>query len=347
MPAISVIVCIYNVENYINKCVDSILNQTFKDIEVILVDDGSTDSSGKICDTLAQKDSRVKALHIENSGISVARNNGLKIATGDFIVFSDADDIIDNDAYETMFDLITKNNSDLVICGYYADVEKDGEIIVSRKMVPPHAVLTEKQQILDKFIEIKSTHVFDASWNKLYRASVIRDNNIKMPEGEIFEDTEFILRFLAHTSNVTLCDRCFYHYVQRMGSVTKSFNPQKLICLKKRRESIIKYLFNGGKPSGELGAFCSMFYLKSVYSFFIDLFFPRSKPSVKEIRKIISNELNENDFNDALTNAKGAGMGNKLTILVAKTHNITLTYLYSKLVYLLKYKAQSLYWRIK
>ncbi|MDD4698819.1 MAG: glycosyltransferase [Oscillospiraceae bacterium] len=347
MPIISVIVCIYNVEHYLNNCVASILNQTFKDIEVILVDDGSTDGSVEICDTIAESDSRVKVLHIVNSGMSIARNKGMEIATGEFMTFSDSDDIIDKDAYETMYDIIIKNDSDLVICGYNADVKKDDKIIVSRKMAPHNAVITEKQQLLNKFIEVKSIHVFDAVWNKLFRANIIRNNSIIMPEGEIFEDTEFVLRFLAYTSKVTLCSSCFYHYVQRIGSVTKSFNPQKLIFLKKRRESIAKYLFDDGKPSGELGAFCSMFYLKSVYSFFIDLFFPRSKRGIQEIRNIIRNELKERDFSEALIDANGAGLGNKLTVLIAKTHNITLTYLYSKFVYLLKYKAQSLYWRIK
>jgi len=347
MPIISVIVCIYNVEYYLNNCVSSILNQTFRDIEVILVDDGSTDGSVKICDTIAESDSRVKVLHIVNSGMSIARNKGMKIATGEFITFSDSDDIIDKDALKTMYDIITKNNSDLVICGYNADIKKDDKIIVSREMMPHNAVITEKQQILSKFIEIKSSHVFDALWNKLFRANIIRNNSIKMPEGEIFEDTEFVLRFLAHTSKVTLCDKCFYHYVQRIGSVTKSYNPQKLVFLKKRRDSIVEYLFDGGKPSGELGSFCSMFYLKSVYSFFVDLFFPKSKSSIEKIREVIRNELNEYDFNEALIDANGQGFGNRITILVAKTHNITLTYVYSKFVYLLKYKAQSLYWRIK
>jgi len=347
MPIISVIVCIYNVEHYLNKCVTSILNQTFKDIEVILVDDGSTDDSARMCDNIAESDGRVKVLHIQNSGISVARNKGLEIETGEFIVFSDADDIIDKDAYYTMYNLITKNNSDLVMCGYHADIEKNGKVIVSRNMAPPDAVITKKQQILDEFIQIKSNNVFDASWNKLYRAFIIKDFSLKMPEGEIFEDTEFVLQFLAHTSKVILCSTCFYHYVQRMGSVTKSFNPQKLVCLKKRRKSIVKYLFDNGKPFGELGDFCSMFYLKSVFSFFVDLFFPKSKPSIKEIRQIIRSELNEYDFNEALINANGQGLGNKFTLFVAKAHNIMLTYLYSKFVYLLKYKAQGLYWRIK
>ena len=115
-PKISIIVPVYKVEKYIHKCIDSILNQTFKDFELILVDDGSPDNCGKICDEYAKKDSRVIVIHKENGGLSSARNSGLDIARGDYIGFVDSDDYIENDMYELLYNLCEENNCDISSC---------------------------------------------------------------------------------------------------------------------------------------------------------------------------------------------------------------------------------------
>ena len=117
MPKISVIVPVYNVEKYLRKCIESILNQTFREFELILVDDGSTDSSGKICDEYALKDSRIKVIHKENGGASSARNAGLDVAKGEYIGFVDSDDWIEMDMYGELYRLIKENNTDISVCG--------------------------------------------------------------------------------------------------------------------------------------------------------------------------------------------------------------------------------------
>ena len=119
MDTISVIVPVYKVEPYLKQCVDSIINQTYKNLEIILVDDGSTDNCGKICDEYASKDNRIKVLHIENGGPAVARNAGLDIATGKYIGYVDSDDYIEPDMYETLYNAMIKTNAGLVVCNWY------------------------------------------------------------------------------------------------------------------------------------------------------------------------------------------------------------------------------------
>ena len=117
-PLISVIVPVYNVENYLPRCLDSIINQTYTNLEILLVDDGATDNSGKLCDEYAQKDNRIRVFHKENGGVSSARNMGLDNATGEYIAFVDSDDYIDKCMYEIMLNSSVQNNADIVVCGY-------------------------------------------------------------------------------------------------------------------------------------------------------------------------------------------------------------------------------------
>ena len=129
MKKISVIVPVYNVERYLKRCIESIINQTYKDLEIILVDDGSTDSSGNICDEYKKIDKRISVIHKKNGGLSDARNEGLKVVTGTYIAFVDSDDFLDLDMYEYMQKNIEKENADIVICGTKIDYD-NGKIIV-------------------------------------------------------------------------------------------------------------------------------------------------------------------------------------------------------------------------
>ena len=127
MPKVSIVVPIYNVEKYLEQCIDSIINQTLKEIEIILVDDGSPDNCPQICDDYVKKDSRIKVVHKTNGGLSSARNAGIEIATGDYIGFVDSDDYIELDMYEKMYNIAIENNVDFVMSDYYS-VSNEGKV---------------------------------------------------------------------------------------------------------------------------------------------------------------------------------------------------------------------------
>ena len=208
MVKVSVIVPIYNVEEYINKCVDSILNQTFKEFELILVDDGSTDNSGNICDTYKSIDDRVHVIHKNNGGLSDARNFGIEAATGEFLYFIDGDDFIHEDTLESMYNSIMKTNSDIAICNmvrYYGETDTE-------KFYNP----VEKMKVLDdnyRFETLKQPSVC----NKMFKAILFK--NIKFPLKKYYEDTFIYHELLFNARRVVLTGKDSYYYRSRRGSI--------------------------------------------------------------------------------------------------------------------------------
>ena len=145
MPKISIIVPVYNVEQYINRCIDSLLGQTLKDIEIILVDDGSPDQCPQICDEYARKDSRIKVIHKKNNGLGYARNSGLELATGEYIAFVDSDDYVNINMYEKLYNETINNNFDIVYCGFIVE-NKDKSTYEEKKK---DRILQTRNEILN------------------------------------------------------------------------------------------------------------------------------------------------------------------------------------------------------
>ena len=217
MELISVIVPVYNVEAYVAKCIESIQNQSYQHLEIILVDDGSTDDSGDICDQYAAYDDRIKVIHQENGGISAARNTGIEAANGDYITFVDSDDYIAPNMYEDMLHILKDN--DLDILEYTAFRDKDGTIIEgcndgSLEIFNRHEAL--KMAMHDCFIAV---------WSQMYKRSAIGD--VRFPVGRKFEDTAVSYLFIANTNRVGHINRCYYYYRLNPNSITQtSFDPK-------------------------------------------------------------------------------------------------------------------------
>ena len=188
MPTISVIVPVYKVEPYIRKCVDSILGQTFSDIQVILVDDGSPDQCGKICDEYAKQDNRVEVIHKENGGLSDARNAGIPYAKGEYIIFLDSDDYIENDMFEYMYTRIKDSGADMATCGLY-EVYKD-------------RIETQKEEV--DFIE-----------------------DLRFPKGRLYEDIYYTVDLMQRIKKVAVGTKPKYYYLHREDSITgKAYRPK-------------------------------------------------------------------------------------------------------------------------
>jgi len=235
---ISIIVPIYNVEPYLKKCIISILNQSYTNIEVILVDDGATDGCGNICDEFTKKDSRIKVIHIKNGGLSSARNAGLEIATGEYIGFVDSDDWIEPDMYRNMLDFMVLNNCDLVECGV--------NIITSRENIiyetSSDEVMSGKEALdkqLTSFEGIYMPRI--AVWSKLYKKSFWEHR--RFPEGHIHEDYMLTCEALYEANCVGLLKRGLYnHYVSNAGSIMNSKFGTKDLYLETQYYNRIAYL---------------------------------------------------------------------------------------------------------
>ena len=212
MPKVSVIVPIYNVEKYLEKCINSLLSQTLEDIQIILVNDGSKDNSGNIAKEYEQNNKdRVIYVEKENGGLSDARNYGLKYATGDFIAFLDSDDYIEKNAYEEMYNKAIEENADYVECDFIWEF--------------PNKIRVDKQYPYKNKKEMLS-FVRVVAWNKLIKRQLITDNNLEFPKGLRYEDVEFTYKLIPFINKFTYVDKPFIHYVQREGSIANVQNER-------------------------------------------------------------------------------------------------------------------------
>ena len=212
---ISVIVPIYNVEKYLRKCIDSIIGQTYRDLQIILIDDGSPDGCGEICDEYAQKDSRIVVIHQKNSGVSAARNAGLKIAMGEYVGFVDPDDYIEPKMYEKMLEVFETNKVDLVVCGY--DYVDENGTISRPYRVRENEILTRKQYVSMQFDMPPSVrHVV---WNKLFHMEKMA--GIYFPENlHSSEDVYVICDYIKNVNKAFFVHQPLYKNLVRQGSAT-------------------------------------------------------------------------------------------------------------------------------
>lgn len=231
---ISVIVPIYRVEKYLSQCVDSILNQTYKNLEVILVDDGSPDGCGQICDAYAAKDSRVRVIHKENGGLSDARNAGIDIARGDYLAFADSDDWLEPDAYEAMLAAMERHGARLVCAGRLDEDEETGESTVG--LCPEQESLLPAVPLVRKIFHWD--HMDSAAWDKLYARELF--DEIRYPVGKIMEDVPTTYRLVLRAGGGVLLPKPVYHYRHRAGSITASGVSEKTFHFVEHTEKICR-----------------------------------------------------------------------------------------------------------
>lgn len=239
---ISIVVPIYNVENYLEKCIKTLINQTYKNIEIILVDDGSKDSSGEICNEYQKKDERIKVIHKENGGLSDARNAGIKEATGKYIAFLDADDYVDYTMYEKLYNVIKEENAEIAICGYSRINEKDKEMpypLEVKKYKKDRSILYNMIGTLPK--DSEDINIGMSVWKCLYNLEVIKKNNLYFRSERVYisEDIVFQIEYFEFVNKVALLGDPLYKYRYNEVSLSKKyrkdrFEKQKILYLKEK-----------------------------------------------------------------------------------------------------------------
>lgn len=236
---ISIIIPVYNVEQYLEACMKSILNQTYQHIEVILVDDGATDLSGKMCDYYAAADKRVKVIHKENGGLSDARNKGISQASGEYIMFVDSDDIVSLNFVEYLWDLLEETSADIAICDpvhCYPGKNCNFESEKLRKVFKPEEAIVEM---------LYQRSFLVAAWGKLYKKECFKD--ILFPYGMLFEDSAIMYKVFDKTQKIVYGNAKLYGYMHREGSITtKKFSKKDcdilIIC-----DQLIEYMSSRSK----------------------------------------------------------------------------------------------------
>ena len=211
---ISLIIPVYKVEKYLEKCIQSVINQTYENLQIILVDDGSPDNCGKICDEYAKKDHRIEVIHKSNGGLSDARNKGLEIAKGEYIGFVDSDDYIEADMYEVLYNLLKQYNADVSICNFYT--VSQGKIAIKNAengIKEYNRIEILKEVLLDNNIQ-------SYAWNKLYKKELF--DEIKYPIGKKYEDIGTTFYLLEKCNKVVVTGKSEYYYINRQDSIVNN-----------------------------------------------------------------------------------------------------------------------------
>lgn len=287
-PRISIVVPIYKVEDYLDRCVQSLINQTYSAIEIILVDDGSPDSCPDFCDNFAKQDNRIKVIHKENGGLSDARNYGLNAAEGEYVLFVDSDDYIALDTCEKLFCCIYKAE-DIVVGG--ANRVQDNKITQMKRNEKKPGCSIDAREYLK--CELKTGTMFMPVWMNLYRRAFLLENNLFFIKGLLHEDEQWTPRVFLKAGQVVDSQYCFYYYIIRDGSITtgrnKVKNAEDIMQIGEELERIyskvedneLKRLLNDNLVNKFLNTFQDVGLHKKEYSYLVNKNFIKGKAFTK------------------------------------------------------------------
>lgn len=245
---ISIIIPVYNVEKYLDKCIDSVVNQTYTNLEIILVNDGSTDNSPAICNNWADKDNRIKVISKENGGLSDARNAGLAAANGEYIAFADSDDYIEPDMYEKLINTIYQTESDIALCKFRYVYETEQYSVCSADSfdITEYSAFNAMSALIDDRIR-------QVVWNKLYKTQLIKD--ILFDAGKFHEDEFWSYKVIGKASKIAEIDYTGYNYLQRENSImNKRYSIRRLDALEAKclRQSYLDSEYPGLSEKGRI-----------------------------------------------------------------------------------------------
>lgn len=326
----SIIIPLYNVEKYIRQCLDSIIVQTYSGFEVILIDDGSIDKTGVICDEYVQKDSRFRVIHKANQGVSSARNIGLDVATGVYVMFVDSDDWIEKSSLEKIYEVIMVHSYDVLMYKIVKEGKTGSREILQNQAAEKY--LTNKQVVdkLSMFIKSESVN----SPIKVYKNALIKSNGIRFnTKLDIAEDCLFNIQCFLKASSLYVMDDVLYHYMVRENtSLSRKFRDNKYEKLKFVNNKLLE-LIKGKENYNELKEALLYIRLKNVFSCFMDMFNDGCSYSYGQRLRFMGNILKQEEgleFNIIIDKRF------KILATVVKTNSRTLVYLMSKVIFTLK-----------
>lgn len=322
-PLISVIIPVYNAEDRLKDSIESVLNQDYKQIELILIDDGSSDNSLNMCKEYAALDSRIKVFHQKNAGVSSARNHGIVVSTGEYITFVDADDTIKKHTYSLAISNIIHMDLDMVMYGMSFDYYQHNEFIENKNMELDSLIIRSLSKLRDIFFVLYENNYLSSVWNKVIKASIIKDNRLYF-ETDMFvlEDFKFVLELLEYTERLGIMKDVLYHYYNDIGesSLTKRTNIDYINNFKKLEFQLRKTSKNIGLTTSEdKGRIYSMifrFYIIGIEKAF------SSDASYKEKYDILTKYMKNNEFKKAINNAQCSGNRLKIVQLFMKKNKV-------------------------
>lgn len=345
---ISVIMAAYNVEKYLERAIRSILDQKFKEFELIIIDDGSTDQTGEIAKALAKEDERIKVYQTANQGVSAARNFAIDKAKGKYIYFMDSDDYTDADMLSYLYKQLMKKEMDLVVFGFYFETWKGDSLIQQFPAKCKNKVYDNEEQIRKDFAYLWNCDIFYNVWNKIFVTDVIRKNNIHFEKMKFGEDLQFNIDYLYHCTSMITVEKCYYHYIrERQGAATYSYINSLFEIRKSEYKNMIK-LFEHWNALGEAEEeYISRRYAERIVGCIENMFEnggpKRIKDKMKEIRKISNDESVQYCIRYARPHSKSI----KCVLFLLKHKYTALLYLFGKTAFVVRRKFPAVFNKLK
>ncbi|TVY07219.1 glycosyltransferase family 2 protein [Paenibacillus cremeus] len=336
---VSIIVPVYNNEEYLPYCIESILGQSYSNFELILVDDGSKDNGNTICRKFEFQDKRVKVYYQQNSGASAARNLGIENASGKYLMFVDADDYIEKDMLQLLIETAEHENADFVMCGMMVDTyNSQGDLILSVKHNMRHRIILGNINIPINILDLVENEKINGPCCKLIKTYIVKMNDIRMPHHiSLQEDLYFNLKVLEHANKVCVIESTLYHYNKRPGeSVTSRYYAKKYDMTNDVHDLLMEYFVKRCNDEKVL-ARIKFIYIKNVYAAFINLFHKNCDLTRKEKINYIATVIKSKKFSKMVSGAYKPGLKYRLLMLFLVTKSKLLIYYISKLFSVLKY----------
>ena len=337
---VSIIMPVYNVEKYISKAIESMQKQTLKEWEFLIVDDGTPDKSGEICDSFALKDSRIHVIHKENSGAPSARNLAIDLAKGKYMYFMDSDDWAETTMLEDMYNLAEENQAQLVVTGYYIDTYYNDSDYISAEISQPDKVFKTQREFRENAYKLFDNNLLYTPWNKLYLSDYIMKNNLKFPT-TFWDDFPFNLSVVCNVEKVVVSSKKYYHFMRaRTESETAKYRSN---MYQKREEEhqwmldLYSYWNIDDEKSLEM---INRRYVERLVGCIENITNPCCELSYKEKKQEIKNMINTKSAHVALKIAIPKSLIMKIILLPLKWKNTTLTYLEGK--YISKVKSSNI-----
>lgn len=347
--AVSVIVPAYNAEKTVGKALQSLIDQTFKDIEIIIIDDGSKDKTREIISSFAAKDTRIKLILKDvNEGLSAARNSGIKIANGDYIGYLDSDDWCEKDMFEKLYN--GANDADVVVSGFYHDsLADDGSLVVQTvDRMTESASTSDKKEIVKWAAKLDSMRIFAFTWNKLYRRKFLEKTGIIFEQQTLIEDYMYNCKIWESVKKLSVVEGAYYHYIKfSKEALTQKFLPNYFEIIDKRYVLMRAIFEKESLFEGEMREILCNMHIKHVLAGMVRNFNKQSNYSAKQQKEKIKEMLNHPNCVQAMSYAVGKRKQEKICNFIFRTKSVFLNYLFSKAIYKMQNSPNKLFDKLK
>ena len=346
-PAISVIIPVYNVEQWLVRAVASLQAQTFSDFELFLVDDGSTDGSGALCDKLALEDERIRVIHQQNAGAAAARNAAIEQAHGEYLYFMDGDDWCDADMLASLYEAASANDLDLLVTGFYIETYYGADKFYQEKRNAPDRIFASQEEFRQAAHQLFDAQLLYAPWNKLYRRSYLIDHDIRFP-GTFWDDLPFNLEVMREVERVGTIDGHFYHFLRaRAESENTRYRPDMYEKREEEHQWLQELYAGWGIDSPEIQEFLARRYAERLVGCVENVTNKNCTLSKAEKRKEIARMITTPQAKDALKKTVPGTFMMKVLFIPYRLQNVTLTMWESSFISFVKRHSTNLFARLK